>query len=673
MPLSFGIEEWNVFRSGIVAFVRRPDLACVRSGELIRPLDAPAAKGMTHALVDDFIRDVCERLSEVSPLAQRELPAIREILRCAYASAEGLPYSPGADRALGLPAIAAETLEPRDDAPFGLSDRAARDLHDALRGFPRQARILTEMPALIVNQAGQGHVFVLTLQTVADGAGVLYPAHALALGWRTFDFQGACQAAFAWAQNRFDLGKLDVRFTFDHDHWAGRPALSGASAGAAFAFGLARLLAQTVAVVPRPGFELVRHLRDLDPLRVTFTASIDPAGTLGRITEPEPKIEAVRVYLLARGVETLVVARDQEPRGLAPAGLRIRRHRTLDDAVAALSAAGRRLTLEVLLAWLLPSLAIGWFFDPGASLAHPTAVGSTLVATMILAILYVGHRLPLHPTPAFARSSDRPVLSVHGLYTGLAVAFALGTAWYFSFLGAGYSAIGPVGVAVVLGYVFFRVPGQRLRAGLGVVTALLGLPLAAAARAVPELRPLRWVAVRTTELRGLDLRNRDLQWLHADPTQRLDLSEADLRGAILHHAVLTGAVLDRARLREAMLQKVDLSGATLMKASMPRAHLDGAILDDARLNDACARHASLSNASLAGAELAGTDLSGADLAGIRGLVEERLELAKGNDRTKLPAGMKIHCANCLIVTGGKIPYAPECKLCGPVERKCRGE
>jgi uncharacterized protein YjbI with pentapeptide repeats len=119
------------------------------------------------------------------------------------------------------------------------------------------------------------------------------------------------------------------------------------------------------------------------------------------------------------------------------------------------------------------------------------------------------------------------------------------------------------------------------------------------------------------------------------------LTRADLRGAILTRADLSGAKLGGAKLTGADLIGATLSGATLRGAELSGANLGGAELSGANLSDADLSGADLSDADLSDAELSGADLSEADLTVTRGLDQQRLDTACGDQRTKLPPGLTL--------------------------------
>jgi uncharacterized protein YjbI with pentapeptide repeats len=106
----------------------------------------------------------------------------------------------------------------------------------------------------------------------------------------------------------------------------------------------------------------------------------------------------------------------------------------------------------------------------------------------------------------------------------------------------------------------------------------------------------------------------------------------------------------------------DLRGANLMNTCVKEhdlhdANFDGAdatlmCMSFANFTHASFRGAELSGANLAGAKLDGADLTGArtsitsflgtDLRHVKGLTQAQLDVACGDDRTLLPAGLKIH-------------------------------
>jgi uncharacterized protein YjbI with pentapeptide repeats len=111
-------------------------------------------------------------------------------------------------------------------------------------------------------------------------------------------------------------------------------------------------------------------------------------------------------------------------------------------------------------------------------------------------------------------------------------------------------------------------------------------------------------------------------------------------------AVLEGLDPDRKRillqfLYESNLIKVDkaiisLVGANLKWANLQGAKLQGAFLKEAILKGANLQGADLQGAGLERAELERAWLQGANLRGTKGLTQEQLDAAYGNEETELP-------------------------------------
>lgn len=78
----------------------------------------------------------------------------------------------------------------------------------------------------------------------------------------------------------------------------------------------------------------------------------------------------------------------------------------------------------------------------------------------------------------------------------------------------------------------------------------------------------------------------------------------------------------------------------LPQVQLDHAHLPHARLDGADLSGANLAGATLSDADLAGATLSGANLAGADLTTVRSLTQQQLNSARGDDHTKLSAGLQ---------------------------------
>lgn len=94
--------------------------------------------------------------------------------------------------------------------------------------------------------------------------------------------------------------------------------------------------------------------------------------------------------------------------------------------------------------------------------------------------------------------------------------------------------------------------------------------------------------------------------------------------------------LESTDLRAANLSKANLAIAMLAAADFSEANLTGADLRNAVLQYANLRGANLANALLSYAHLQGVDLSETI-----GLTQEGIQLARGNEETKLPNGLQL--------------------------------
>src|SRR5215208_2353567 len=139
-------------------------------------------------------------------------------------------------------------------------------------------------------------------------------------------------------------------------------------------------------------------------------------------------------------------------------------------------------------------------------------------------------------------------------------------------------------------------------------------------------------------LQGADLRGANLQ---EATLQGAILLVAILEGTNLQEAILDGANLQavdlrRANLRRANLRRVDLQAATLQAAILDGANLQEADLRRANLQEADLQAAILQGANLQEATLPGATLPGAILEDARGLTQEQIEQAFGDETTTLP-------------------------------------
>lgn len=154
-----------------------------------------------------------------------------------------------------------------------------------------------------------------------------------------------------------------------------------------------------------------------------------------------------------------------------------------------------------------------------------------------------------------------------------------------------------------------------------------------------SVKPPNWTGrdksadVEVAQVKGARLSGRNLRF--ADGWGAF-LAKADLRGANLE-----GAYLFRANLQRADLTRANLEGAVLIEASLQGGNFDFANLQKATLIRANLKRAVLIGANLQGADLFRSELQGADLRDARGLTQEQLDHACGDEATNLPPPLRI--------------------------------
>ena len=158
-----------------------------------------------------------------------------------------------------------------------------------------------------------------------------------------------------------------------------------------------------------------------------------------------------------------------------------------------------------------------------------------------------------------------------------------------------------------------------------------------------------------------------------------NLTSADFTGATLSGALMFRANLTRTSLRNADLENADLTkvqglrtvfdgingvNANFTIAELNRSHFDGAdltganftkaelsrvVLTNSKIDKANFHYANLSRANLQNSTISGANMKGAytflmriegvDLSSVKGLTQDQLGIACGDDKTLLPAGL----------------------------------
>lgn len=140
-----------------------------------------------------------------------------------------------------------------------------------------------------------------------------------------------------------------------------------------------------------------------------------------------------------------------------------------------------------------------------------------------------------------------------------------------------------------------------------------------------------------------------------------DLSGAHFRGALMYRvkgedvnmpsAVLENATLTEARLSNVRLANADLSRSNFSRAVVSHSDFKGAQFDNANLTGAQFQSSHFQNAQfgsaiLIDARLDNSDFSGANMSAVQGLKQAQLDVACGDEKTRLPVGLSLsYCDN----------------------------
>ena len=150
-----------------------------------------------------------------------------------------------------------------------------------------------------------------------------------------------------------------------------------------------------------------------------------------------------------------------------------------------------------------------------------------------------------------------------------------------------------------------------------------------------------------SDLRGANLEKANLMRasLNAAKAEKANFAKAEAYRADFIDLAAAGASFAGAELQRADFTGADLTGTDFEKAEAGRANFDKAVLTGARFS-----LANLSRAHLAGASFEGpldfdraflflTRIEGLDLSAAKGLEQAQIDIACGDDKTKLPPGL----------------------------------
>ena len=161
-----------------------------------------------------------------------------------------------------------------------------------------------------------------------------------------------------------------------------------------------------------------------------------------------------------------------------------------------------------------------------------------------------------------------------------------------------------------------------------------------------------------TDFAGTDLSNSNLKSANLEEANLMRASLADtnaekanFKEVEAYRSNFSNIAADGASFKNAELQRTNFSGAKLAGANFERAELGRADFDKAVLTGSSFTLANLSRADLSHATFKGpltlshafmfrTRIEGLDLSAAQGLVQEQIDLACGDTKTKLPAYLK---------------------------------
>lgn len=111
--------------------------------------------------------------------------------------------------------------------------------------------------------------------------------------------------------------------------------------------------------------------------------------------------------------------------------------------------------------------------------------------------------------------------------------------------------------------------------------------------------------------------------------------------AILEDATLTEARLTNAKLEGAKLSRANLSRAVFTESNFKGADFDKANLTGAKFNSSQFQNAKFGTANLIDTTFDNADFSGADMSLVEGLKQAQLDIACGDEKTRLPVGLSL--------------------------------
>jgi uncharacterized protein YjbI with pentapeptide repeats len=146
-----------------------------------------------------------------------------------------------------------------------------------------------------------------------------------------------------------------------------------------------------------------------------------------------------------------------------------------------------------------------------------------------------------------------------------------------------------------------------------------------------------------SNLSGGSLDGSDLSGAHFRSAlmYRVEGNGVTMPRAVFEDATLTEAKLPNSKMADANLSRADLSRATFTNSDFARARFDSANLTDGQFQGGQFQGAFFPGAILSDSQFDGANFSGADLSSSQGLKQTQLDVACGNEKTRLPVGLSL--------------------------------
>ena len=122
---------------------------------------------------------------------------------------------------------------------------------------------------------------------------------------------------------------------------------------------------------------------------------------------------------------------------------------------------------------------------------------------------------------------------------------------------------------------------------------------------------------------------------------RVKGNDVNMPSAVLEDATLTEARISNSRLADANLSRANLSRAVFSDSDFKGAHFENANLTGAQFQSGQFQNTHFDGAILIDTKLDGANFSGANMSKVQGLKQAQLDVACGDEKTRLPVGLSL--------------------------------